>query len=228
MKKIILSSVVASLVLIGCSGGGSSAPIEKSVGHYVDSAVEGVEYNCGTFKGKTDVAGTFEYEKGKKCEFKLGELLLREVNQTILSSENVTILEDNPRVAQLLQTLDFDGNTTNGIKIADELKDEINNALTDNQFFDKMPDESKHDVKSLIKNIHDQIKAAKDDYKGKFVDIDDVKKHLEDTFKDVKNQLGEQNGGTHNGGLEELRRRFDEIRHSDHNQSSPHSGYEHK
>ncbi len=42
----------------------------------------------------------------------------RELNITALDN-NVTVLEDNITVAQLLQTLDADGNASNGIQILD-------------------------------------------------------------------------------------------------------------
>ena len=138
MREIILSSIVALLVLNGCGGSSSSDSTVPSTnnlvedttesgsetvdtkklgkGYYIDSAIEGVDYVCGSETGITDVNGTFIFEEGADCNFTIGNLVLREINASSLE-DNITIFEDNLDVAQLLQTLDLDGNASNGITI---------------------------------------------------------------------------------------------------------------
>ena len=59
MRKItMISAVTASLLLIGCGGGGaSSAATGLGTGFYVDAAVKGVSYECGNQSGTTDSDG---------------------------------------------------------------------------------------------------------------------------------------------------------------------------
>lgn len=61
--KLSLIPLVISPLLVGC--GGSSTTASIGTGTYVDSAVEGVTYSCGTQSGVTDKNGTFHFEKVK-------------------------------------------------------------------------------------------------------------------------------------------------------------------
>ena len=121
MRKITMVSVVtASLLLVGCGGGGeTSSTISTGIGFYVDSAVKGVSYECGNQSGTTDSNGKFTFQKGQDCTFSIGGLTLRTTDASKLE-DNVTIFEDNNATAQLLQSLDADGNADNGIEILSE------------------------------------------------------------------------------------------------------------
>ena len=123
MTLVLLSSVWA---LVGCGGGGGSstattpsASLAKSVGTYNDSAVSGVSYVCGSESGTTDANGSFTYDVGSTCTFSLKGIVLS-VIQSQLSEANATILVQDVTVAQFLQSIDLDGNASNGITISAE------------------------------------------------------------------------------------------------------------
>lgn len=115
-KSVIVSIGLATALFTGCgsSDGGSTT----GKGYYIDSAVSGVDYVCGTESGKTGPDGSFTFEKGKSCTFSLGSMKLRVV-EAITLKDQVKVLEDNLAVATLLQTLDSDGDPDNdGITIS--------------------------------------------------------------------------------------------------------------
>jgi len=58
MKKILtMSAITASmLLLVGC---GSSSSVETGTANYLDSAVSGVNYKCGSQEGITGENGEF-------------------------------------------------------------------------------------------------------------------------------------------------------------------------
>jgi len=176
MRKLttIGSTVVASLLLIGCGGGASSTSTPSTgTGFYVDAAVMGADYVCGSQSGVTGAKGNFTFEKNRNCTFSLGGLKLREVNATSLQ-EGITILEDNPDVARLLQTMDRDGNATNGIEISEESKKTI-----------KLTSVPKEDA--VLNSISDDIKANDDKYRGRVPTVEESQSHLNQTRTEIKN-----------------------------------------
>jgi len=186
MKKLVVGSIVtATLLLVGCGGGSSSNNNNGSdsvdtstntqktgIGYYVDDAVNGVDYKCGSQEGTTDENGTFTFENGQNCTFSLGGLKLREVNASNLE-DNVSVLEDNATVAQLLQTLDSDGNASNGIQIPPKAGQIVRDELTSlEQPIDR----------DLLEALHDAIKAeAQNEYHGRVVDMNETQEHLNQT-----------------------------------------------
>jgi len=176
LKKIttIGSTVVASLLLIGCGGSGSSSGTTSTTGtgYYVDAAVKGIDYTCGSHSGVTGEDGNFTFEVNKKCTFKLGNLTLREVNASVLT-DGLTILEDHPDVARLLQTLDSDGNASNGIDVHTSAKElNLNEIPTDD---------------TVLATIRDDIKAKDSEYNGRVVSIEESLSHLTQTREEIKN-----------------------------------------
>jgi len=121
MIKALLSvsvmSVTAAILLTGCGGGDDTATTPTaSTGYYVDAAVSGVSYVCGDQNGTTGTDGSFKFQKDQGCTFSLAGITLRTIAAANLVDQ-VKILEDNVSVAQMLQTLDTDGNASNGITI---------------------------------------------------------------------------------------------------------------
>lgn len=114
-KSIFLSVGVAAAIMTGC-GGATSGEATTGTGYYIDSAVSGVSYTCGTQSGVTGEDGSFTFDVGQSCTFKLGDIMLRSVNADNLQNQ-VKIVEDRVEVARMLQTLDKDGNPDNGITI---------------------------------------------------------------------------------------------------------------
>ena len=189
MSKLTIGSIVtATLLLVGCGGSGSSSSSNPTTnnetgtkigkGYYVDAAVEGVEFQCGNQSGTTDVNGTFTFENGSDCNFTVGGIPLRDVNASSLE-DNVTILEENTTVAQLLQTLDSDGNASNGIHISQGAKSVIKETLSSLEEVDQ----------DLLEAVHNRLKAEhSDEYNGRVVDKNQTIEHLNETKNDVENR----------------------------------------
>ena len=120
-----------SLILFGCGGGGSSTVDDGTpaigTAYYVDSAVSGIDYVCGSQEGVTGENGDFTFEVGQSCTFYLGAIPLRDIVADDLQ-DGSTVQETDVNVARILQTLDADGDPTNGITISAEIVD----ALTTN------------------------------------------------------------------------------------------------
>ena len=133
------------LLLIAACGGGSGGGLKT--GHFVDGPVEGLKYATATQSGKTSANGAFRYKMGETVRFYVGDVLIGEaagapevspfdlagieppqtgvqVRRTlnaIKRSKAATPFEVAINVAVFLQTLDEDGDPSNGIKIPDAM-----------------------------------------------------------------------------------------------------------
>ncbi len=131
-KTLLIGSAFAALVLVGCGGGSSTS---ASTGYLVDAAVANADYDCvadGNFNKTTGPDGSFTCTNMSQVRFRVGNLVLGEIH-TLPSDKHVfpqdlvgvarTVNNDNVvAMAQLLQSLDSDGNPENGIAIAQESK----------------------------------------------------------------------------------------------------------
>ncbi len=131
-KKIVATSVAIGamfvmFVMVGCGGGssadtssGGTTPAAPSVStgtaYYVDSAVSGVDYKCGSQEGVTGTDGEFTFEVGGSCTFYLGDIKLRDVDATLLE-DGAIVRETDVNIGRILQSLDSDSNPDNGITI---------------------------------------------------------------------------------------------------------------
>jgi hypothetical protein len=140
-KKLIISSALAAGILVGCGGGSSdsTAPASaSSTGYFVDSAVANVDYDCvadGSVNKKTGADGSFSCNNMVQVRFHIGELVLGEVAAVpadgyVFPQDLVGVARDSgindvrvTAMAQLLQSLDSDGNPANGIAIAQDKKE---------------------------------------------------------------------------------------------------------
>jgi hypothetical protein len=130
MKNIIIALSTVTLLFVGCgSSGKSTATIAH--GTYIDSAVDGVHYVCGSQTGVTgDIgkAGGFKYEVGKSCTFSLAGIKLSEVSGDKLEVNNAEVKVGDINVARFLQSLDVDGNPdNNGITISSKVVEVLAN-----------------------------------------------------------------------------------------------------
>ncbi len=148
--------------------------IELGIGYYVDSAVSGVKYSCGNQNGVTDEKGKFIFEKGKSCTFSLNDFKLRDVDANELS-DDIKIIEDDIKVAQFLQSLDVDGNVSNGISITPE----VIGILYDNGV-SKLPETADE-----IVDIIQKLKDSNIEFNGKLVSEEVAKAHIEETIKEL-------------------------------------------
>lgn len=115
--------ITAGLILFGCGGGSSSSTDETpstGTAYYVDSAVSGISYECGSESGTTGENGEFTFEVGQSCTFYLGNVFLRDIEESHLQNGG-EIQETDTSIARILQTFDADGDPANGITISAEV-----------------------------------------------------------------------------------------------------------
>ncbi len=78
----LISSVLATLILVGCGGGGggsgdtAAATTSTSTATFIDSYVSGLEFESATQNGVTDTNGNFIYKEGESVTFHIGNLYL--------------------------------------------------------------------------------------------------------------------------------------------------------
>ncbi len=130
--------VGVSLTLCACGGGGGSDPPKTntpppdntptgdppSTGTFMDGPVEGINFKTATQSGTTDTDGHYSYVAGETVIFSVGGINF----PSVTASQVVTPLDmiaktdlADPTVVnilRLLQSLDKDGDASNGIQIA--------------------------------------------------------------------------------------------------------------
>ena len=119
MKKLFtfVTSLFLLFAITGCSSSDSSDSLLS--GQFIDSNVAGLSYETSSgLKGITDSKGRYDYNKGDRVSFKLGDLLIGSCR----ASNYVTPIDIFPgdleaavNLAQLLQSIDSDGDPSNGI-----------------------------------------------------------------------------------------------------------------
>ena len=108
---------------------GETVQREGNPGVFLDSAVAGVGYSTsGGLGGFTDSEGTFYYKEGDTVTFEIGDISLG----SVVAAEKLTPVEvmgasgtaDQKviNLSRLLQTLDADGDPSNGINIEESTR----------------------------------------------------------------------------------------------------------
>ncbi|MBV1877158.1 MAG: hypothetical protein KUG79_05910 [Pseudomonadales bacterium] len=127
-------SISAMALLSACSGGGgsSSASVQPTVqtGSFVDSAVNGLQFETNSQAGITNAAGEFEYLPGETVSFSIGGIQLGSAVGAATLSPLALLGVDNVAAAEaagveaalinrlvFLQSLDQDNNPENGIDL---------------------------------------------------------------------------------------------------------------
>jgi hypothetical protein len=134
-------SLVVSALLVGCGSDNSSSDngtVEATTstddtltGYFIDAAVEGVAYETSSGQsGMTDTSGRFKYRVGDSVKLSIGNLILGETEPTdegLITPESLS--EGDPELQILLlrtlQSLDTDGDPSNGITIPENLLENI-------------------------------------------------------------------------------------------------------
>jgi hypothetical protein len=114
--------------MVGCGGGSSgttTTATNTSTATFIDSYVTGLEFDTSTESNVTDTNGNFRFTDGENVTFHIGNLYLGSVKPT--KDGKVTPMDlvgttdsTDPKVVRMLrtlQTLDSDGDPTNGITI---------------------------------------------------------------------------------------------------------------
>ena len=125
-KIVFIFGLVA--ILASCGGGGGSSNVTVPlIGHVVDSPVEGLSYTCGGLSGATGSDGSFSYDAGSACTFKIGNVTIGAFNSAptdgIVTPHDLAGVSRSEimnggavAIAQFLQSLD-DGTSSGKIKI---------------------------------------------------------------------------------------------------------------
>jgi hypothetical protein len=145
MKQIL--GIIVLTILASCGGGGGGGgivnnPAPSTVsGIFIDAAVQGLVYESTSHSGTTDTDGNFTCKTGETVEFYLkgttqyvflGDITCRSVVSPIeIVTQGAKTVEDGissltaqqqqivKNALRLLQTLDSDGNSTNGISLSE-------------------------------------------------------------------------------------------------------------
>lgn len=181
MKKVVF--ILAIGVLMSCSKDEPTpkdpVPV-KLTGVFKDSPVEGIKYTSGSLSGITDSNGKFEYYENQKISFKVGGISLGET----VAKSTVTPIDlvknsniNTPKVrniASFLQSLDSDGNASNGITITKAVSDVLaSNSLKFNS------ENFLQELTKLIKKINEANKTSL-----KLVFPNDAATHLASNLED--------------------------------------------
>jgi len=133
MQLHILLLFLFSLFFTSCGlqKDGSSTNFSTKTGFFIDAVVEGVEYETNLHSGLTQSDGSFTYSlSDTEISFKIGGIILPKYNlqnintdQKILPTDLVGVARNESnntkvvQILQILQSLDDDGNASNGINI---------------------------------------------------------------------------------------------------------------
>lgn len=136
----VIASVVGVAAIASGGGGGSSSSTSipngsvSSTGYFVDAPVQGMQYSTSSgLTGVTGVGGTFNYAAGDTVTFKVGNVIIGTYDTANIGADRIVMPQDivgvsrsdiaHPDVLQigrLLQTLDANGDLTDGIDIPEE------------------------------------------------------------------------------------------------------------
>lgn len=138
MKQLFF--LCAILILFVSCGSSSKETKETNnnalkYAYFVDSAVEGISYTCNEISGLTLESGKFYYKGECKIEFKIGDLILGEINSQSINKDKYVLPADILGVnrkdtkhkkvlelIQLLQSLDEDNEPNNNITIKESTR----------------------------------------------------------------------------------------------------------
>jgi hypothetical protein len=164
-KKQIWLTAALLLTLTACGGGGDSttatatatATETVSTGVFIDSAVEGLQYETATRSGTTNSLGEYDYLAGETVTFSIGGIVLGSTIAgpvvTPLSLVPDATSATNPvvtNIVRLLLSLDSDGDPDNGITISSDVTTAANDLAVDFSVADLSADDG---ITSLLNNI---------------------------------------------------------------------------
>lgn len=159
----------------GTNGNGSEEGI------FIDGPVGNIGYRTETHEGVTSPTGVYQYEPGETVVFFIGDLefppVLASGVVTPLDIVGTTDTEDHRviNIIRLLQTLDADGDPSNGITISDTAKDnatQVDFDLPVEEFADSPA------VQNLIAN------GGQDAVPEDLVSVEDAVDHFEESLLD--------------------------------------------
>jgi hypothetical protein len=145
MKKSKFLLGASTLLAITACGGGEKSVVAASVqtGVFLDSPIINIGYKTETLEGVTDSLGQYKYLEGETVIFSIGDLVFPVVTAKDLVTP-LDIVDTNDtsdskvvNMIRFLQTLDVDGDASNGLTISDLAKNaatQVNFDLTETDF----------------------------------------------------------------------------------------------
>jgi hypothetical protein len=121
VKSKILVLAPLLLAIHGCGGGGGSSSTTESAskGLFLDAEVEGLTYTTTSgLTGTTDENGTYQYIPGEQISFSVGGVNIGTVDGAPKCTP-FDFAAASTNIARFLQSLDADGDPTNGIDIVE-------------------------------------------------------------------------------------------------------------
>ena len=185
---------IFALTVVGCGGGGDDAttPASSAVnnGVFLDGPVEGLTYQTVTQSGTTDAAGTFKYQDGENVTFSIGSVVLGEgiaqPTMTPIDLVGMAVNEKYPSVTnicRLLQSLDEDGDFSNGITITSAISDEVSGRKIDfSQSIEAFENDS--DIQDLFDTLN-ALGAFSTRGKRKLCSALQAQNHMAETLNDI-------------------------------------------
>ncbi len=195
LRVAIAASLTAGLT--ACGGGGSSSSGSSSpdnssdggdtsspsgqemTGQFIDSPVGGLEYTRSD-KGDqvflTNDNGEFVYSENGTVSFRIGQLTLGSAEgASVLSPRDISTEAGATNIARVLQTLDDDGNPSNGITISAGVRSKAANATTPRNIGETQD----------LDGIADEITGLADEERT-LVSAEDADAHLEETLTGIE------------------------------------------
>ncbi len=164
-KSLIIA--MSALALAACNDDNDNqdgtAPVAQvQTAYFIDSAVSGLSYSSSSQQGVTGSDGKFNYKAGETVTFKLGDitlgtakptsdkLLLKTLNNGTTEQGNLSNSSINRAV--LLQTLDQDADSSNGIQLASTTLAQLKNTGTLD--FTVAPEQFAQQLGSLLSKLN--------------------------------------------------------------------------
>lgn len=183
--RCVLSFFLVLFFVVGCGGGGDETPSDQQPtsrimeGQFKDSNAEGVSYVSGGQGGVTDSQGRFTYEVGEPVMFSVGGVTLGEtegksvVTPVDLIERGRSSSKPVVNTARLLQGLDQDADTSNGITISQGVQMRAQNWTLDI---------NSNDFDQQLESIRPDLEEEYGSFSG-FPDEITARDHLESTLR---------------------------------------------
>ena len=178
MKKNIFI-LIASLIVIGCGGGGSDSTVDNiKTGTFIDAQVEGLHYKTETQDGFTDKNGHFKYKEGEHITFNIGNFEFggKFLAKKVMTPYDIAKKGDTKGpafFASVIQSLDETPNDSSHIKLSKKL---VNFKID----FDKYQDITAADI------VNEAGLFMGKDYD--FIDLTTAKNNMDKAIEEFKNR----------------------------------------
>jgi len=179
---------LALVGVLACSdddGGGGGGGSSTSDGVFIDSPVSGMNYSSGDESGTTNSSGQFSYPRNaSEIEFSVGDIVIGSGPPSPVMTPLSLVpgafgVTDNQvtNMARLLQTLDDDADTDNGISITQGVRDAAA-GLSVNFAQDPTSFGSDSNVQSVVQTLTEETTAGE----RTLVDAATAQNHLTNTL----------------------------------------------